>query len=417
MKSAPRFHYGWVIAGVGLLVIFSALGLARFSYTMVLPAMQTGLGMNNTEAGVLATANLIGYLGFALIGGALASRYGPRALIAFGLTLAGISMLLTGLADSTLVAAAWRVLTGIGSGASNVPMMALLPAWFAARRRGLASGIVVAGSAFALILTGLLVPFLLSVYGPNGWRVSWFVFGGLVLVVATVSFIFLRNWPSEKGLRQVGANHEDMAPGGKGDRMDWGRVYRSPKVWHLGLVYAAFGFSYIIFMTFFSKHLIAQGGYSQAEAGRLFMIMGWFSIPCGLLWGTASDVIGRKQAMIIVYLIHATAFSLFALWPSTPGFTLAAILFGISAWSIPAIVAASCGDVLGPKMAPAALGFTTFFFGIAQALGPVVAGAMADRAGSFAPAFILAAGVAIVGALSASLLRQSEPYCEVAPLA
>ena len=68
-------------------------------------------------------------------------------------------------------------------------------------------------------------------------------------------------------------------------------------------MYVAFGFSYIIYLTFFSKCLIAEGGYTQAEAGRLFMLMGWFSLLCGLIWGSVSDIIGRKGALAIVYLI------------------------------------------------------------------------------------------------------------------
>jgi MFS family permease len=135
------------------------------------------------------------------------------------------------------------------------------------------------------------------------------------------------------------------------------------------------------------------------------MLMGWASVLCGLIWGAVSDVIGRKGALIIVYLIHAVSFSLFALWPAAPGFTISAILFGLTAWSIPAIMAATCGDVLGPRLAPAALGFITLFFGVGQAIGPSVAGRMADLAGSFYPAFLLAGGVSLVGALGAALLR------------
>jgi MFS family permease len=116
-------------------------------------------------------------------------------------------------------------------------------------------------------------------------------------------------------------------------------------------------------------------------------------------------VIGRRRALIIVYIIHTVSFSLFALWPATPGFTLSAILFGLSAWSIPAIMAAACGDVLGSRLAPAALGFVTLLFGIGQAIAPSIAGAMADATGSFFAAYLLAAGVALLGALGAYLMR------------
>ena len=79
MADPPRgFHYCWVIMAMGTLVVFGSLGLARFGYTVVLPAMQTGIGMNNAQAGMLATANLIGYLALSVLGGALASRFGPR---------------------------------------------------------------------------------------------------------------------------------------------------------------------------------------------------------------------------------------------------------------------------------------------------------------------------------------------------
>jgi MFS family permease len=404
-SSDKSFHYGWIILIVGTLVVFGSLGLARFGYSVILPAMQTGLGMDNTQAGALATANLIGYLALSLIGGALASRYGPRALITVGLALAAIGMLFTGLTKSFIPAAIWRAITGVGSGASNVPVMGLMSAWFAKRRRGLAAGIAVAGSSIALIFVGPVVPRILSAYGDIGWRVCWFIFSGATMLLALGSLIFLRNRPSDIGLKPLGGTDGEPDKDSGTKRLQWGRVYKSAPVWHLGLVYVAFGFSYIIYMTFFYKRLIAEGGYTQEAAGRLFMIMGWFSLLCGLIWGTVSDMIGRKRALIIVYLIHTVSFTMFALWATKLGFTISAILFGLSAWSIPAIMAAACGDVLGSRLAPAALGFITLFFGIGQAIGPSVAGAIADHAGSLSPAFLLAGGVAFLGVLGSLFLR------------
>jgi len=409
-STTRRLHYAWVILIMGVLVVFGSLGLARFGYSVILPSMQAGLGMNNTQAGGLVTANLLGYVILSVLGGALAARYGPRNVITVGLALTGGGMLLTGFAGSFATATVWRALTGLGSGASNVPVMGLLAAWFAARRRGLASGIAVGGSSVALILVGPLVPRLLSVYGESGWRVSWFLFAGIVLALAVLGFFLLRNHPAEMGLRPAGDDSADDSPVTRHSSpapLDWGRVYRSTTVWHLGLVYIAFGLSYIVYMTFFTKYLIAEGGYSKEAAGNLFMIMGWFSLISGLIWGMASDAIGRKRALILVYLIHAVAFGLFGLWRTPTGFTLSAIVFGLAAWSVPAIMSATCGDLLGPRLAPAALGFITMFFGLGQAVGPSVAGAIADTRGSFSLAFVLAAVVALVGAGAAALLRPS----------
>jgi len=417
LEPAGRLHYAWVVLAMGTLVVFGALGLARFGYSMVLSAMQAGLALDNTQAGLLATANLAGYLLLSLIGGALASRFGPRMVIAAGLGIAGLGMFFTGLAGGFLSAAVWRALTGMGSGASNVPVMGLLSSWFGARRRGLAAGIAVSGSALALIFLGPVVPGILSQHGEAGWRVSWFLFGGLTLILALAGLLLLRNRPSEMGLRPLGEERGDPQSSTRQDtpgatrppqadgKLSWGSVYRSPRVWHLGMVYTAFGFSYIIYMTFFVKFLTVEAGYTGPEAGDLFMVMGWCSLFCGLLWGAVSDRIGRRRALMIVYLIQTTSFGLFGLGHGSHALALSAVLFGFTAWSIPAIMAAACGDVLGPRLAPAALGFITLFFGIGQAVAPGIAGAMADATGSFSSAFLLAAAAALLGFVGSWRIR------------
>jgi MFS family permease len=229
------------------------------------------------------------------------------------------------------------------------------------------------------------------------------VFGSAALVLAAVSFLVLRNRPADRGLTALGASETAAPPADRAGGLQWGLVYRAGAVWHLGLVYLAFGFSYIIYITFFVKRLVAEGSYTAAGAGQLLSVVGWISLVCGLLWGIVSDLIGRKRTLVIVYLIQAASFGLFALPTASATALVSALLFGLTAWSIPAIMAAACGDVVGPRLSPAALGFVTLFFGIGQAAGPAVAGAIADAAGSFAPAFLLAAGVALAGAVGAGL--------------
>jgi len=408
MNDHPaRFSYAWVVLAVGVAVVFGALGLARFGYTLVLPAMQGGLGISNTQAGALATVNLAGYLVLAAVGGALATRFGPRGVISAGLVLSGFGMLMTGFAQGFGMVAFWRGLTGVGSGASNVPVMGLLSAWFGKRRRGFATGLAASGSSAGLILLGLTVPRLLGHYGETGWRVCWFLFGGIAIVVAACAAVFLRNRPSEMGISPLGADAAEsgVTDSPAGPRPGIGHVYRSPAAWYMGLIYIAFGFSYIIYITFYFKHLITGGGYTRESAGGLFMLIGWLSLFCGVIWGAVSDRIGRRYALSAVFLLQSVSFVLFAVWHEPAGFLLSSIIFGLTAWSIPAIMAAACGDLFGGGAAPAALGFVTIFFGVGQALGPSVAGAIADATGTFDPAFLLAGGVALIGAVGSLFIR------------
>ena len=399
------FHYGWIILLVSTLTVLGALGFARFGYTMILPSMQEALHLSDTQTGGLATGNFVGYLALALVGGLIASRYGPRRVIAISMLLAGTTMMLTGLANSFYGALACRVLTGIGSGGSNVSAMALLAAWFAPRRRGLATGVTVAGSSLALIIMGRLVPCILDAFGTDGWRYSWIILGALVVLLGILTAALLRNRPEEKGLRPIAAEAIESTPVNKASSLEWGQIYRSSGVWHLALVYVAFGFSYIIYATYFAKYLQAEAGYTKEAAGNLWAVVGWISIFCGLIWGAVSDRIGRKRGLALVYLLQAISFATFALWRTPAGYLASAILFGLTAWSIPGIVAAACGDYVGSQMAPAALGFVTLFFGLGQAAGPLAAGGLADATSSFGPAFLVAAGVALLGGVGSLLMR------------
>jgi sugar phosphate permease len=395
-----------VVLAVSTLTSMGCIGFARFGYTVILPDMQAALDLNNTQTGALATGNFIGYLVLGVVGGFIASRYGPRRVIAASMLLTGLAMALTGLVNSFQGALVWRALTGVGSGGSNVPVMSLLSAWFAARRRGLATGVAVSGASLALMITGLLVPRILDGFDEDGWRYSWFILGAFVLLLGLLAFALLRNRPEEKGLQPIAAQPDEPAsPVTRASSLDWGLVYRSGAVWRLALVYVAFGFSYVIYGTFFAKYLQAEGGYTKEAAGNLWAIVGWISVFCGLIWGTVSDMIGRKYGLALVYLMQAVSYAVFALWQSPTGYTVSVILFGLTAWSIPSIVAATCGDYLGAQMAPAALGFVTLFFGVGQAAGPSVAGALADATGSFGPAFIMAAGAAFLGGVGSLLLR------------
>ncbi len=401
--SDRKFHYGWVVILTGLLVTIGAHGFGRMSYTLILPAMKDGLQFNYTELGLLGTGNFVGYLLMAIIGGFLAARFGTRVVIALALALMGITMILTGLAETFQFAFAMRLLTGLGNGAAYVPAMALGSAWFAAARRGFATGIVSAGIGGGTMIAGLVVPVLLGAYGIEGWRFAWYYLGGAVLVIAGVAALLIRSRPEEMGLTQVDASEQvETANFGKATvaPLDWGSV------WYLGLVYFMYGFSYIIYMTFFAAYLCKEMEMAPSEAGRLWAVVGGLSIFCGVIWDGLSDKLGRAAGAALAYLVLGTSYAIFALFQVSWGFYLSALIFGLTAWSIPTIMAATAGDYVGPRLAPAGLGFITLFFGIGQALGPAVGGYLADITRSFTGPFLLACGVSLVGmVLSLGLKR------------
>jgi MFS family permease len=142
-------------------------------------------------------------------------------------------------------------------------------------------------------------------------------------------------------------------------------------------------------------------------AGALWMQVGMVSIVSGFLWGSVSDRWGRRAALLWVFGLQGMAFLLFGLSRQWWGVYLSAALFALTAWSVPALMAALCGDLFGARLAPAALGLITMVFGLGQALGPYLAGVIADAMRSFAAAFLVAGATALlVGAGGSLTLRR-----------
>ncbi len=411
-KRGFVIHYGWIVIAMGTLTTIGAHGFGRMSYTLILPGMKDGLHFTYTELGLLGTGNFIGYMSLAIIGGILAAKFGSRIVITLALVLMGLTMILTGLAQSFSFAFLMRLFTGFGNGAAYVPAMALGSAWFVMKRRGFATGIVSGGIGGGTLIAGLLVPSILKTYGQEGWRFSWYFLGGGVLFISVLAYGFIRSQPDEKGLMPIGTEKEvstDPRPKEqKAKALQWGLVYRVKEVWYLGFVYFMYGFSYIIYMTFFAAYLIKEMGLSQGQAGAIWALVGGLSIFCGVIWGGISDILGRRYGSALAYLTLATAYTIFALVKTPFGFYFSAVIFGLTAWSIPTIMAAAAGDYVGPRLAPAGLGFITLFFGIGQALGPAVGGYLADLTRSFLVPFLLASGVSLAGtAFSLYLKRPS----------
>jgi MFS family permease len=105
-------------------------------------------------------------------------------------------------------------------------------------------------------------------------------------------------------------------------------------------------------------------------------------------------------------LVLALSYILYAAIKIEFGFYLSAIVFGLTAWSIPTIMAAAAGDYVGPRLAPAGLGFITLFFGIGQALGPALGGYLADVSKTFTLPFLVAGGISLIGMILSFYLKK-----------
>ena len=405
--SKPAIHYAWAVVLTGMLVIFACLGFGRFALGMLLPSMASSLGLSYSQIGFISTGNFIGYLAAVLLCSPLASRIGSRRLIVIALLLIGSSMALISKASSFSSVLLLYAVTGIGSGAANVPMMGLITAWFDRTVRGRAAGFVVIGSGFAIIISGKLIPFINRMVGPEGWRTSWLVLAAAITLVAVIAVLFLRNRPEEKGLVPLGSEGKTV-PAARAHDARRGSLYRNKSVYQLGVIYFLFGYTYVIYATFIVTTLVKERGLSESIAGNFWSWVGFLSLFSGPVFGTLSDRIGRKAGLMIVFAMQMMAYLLVAANLPPAFLYLSIFFFGVCAWSIPSIMVAAVSEYVGPERALAAFGFITFIFGLGQISGPAIAGVLAERTGSFSSSFFMAAAFAGTAIVLAAFLRKPQ---------
>ncbi|SNB45627.1 YbfB/YjiJ family MFS transporter [Geobacter sp. DSM 9736] len=393
-------HYGWIIVITGFFVLFSCLGLARYAYTMLLPAMQEGLGLSYDRMGFIGTANFVGYLLAVILSPHLIRRLRPRALVGAGLFIIAVAM--GGIAASQGFASivVLYTLAGMGGGFANIPMMALVTYWFHSEKRGRAAGLVIAGNGAAIIFAGFVVPRLTALFGLEGWRYGWSLLALITLCITGFAAALLRNDPAEKGLEPLG-HPPRVSPS---ELIPHDRRQNARMMLRLGILYLIFGATFMVFGTFIVATMVREFGFSQEKAGLYWSWVGFFSVFSGVGFGALSDRIGRKRGLALVFIVQTVAYVMAGLKLGGIVLAVSVVLYGLAVFAIPAIMAAAVGDYLGLARAASAFATVTLFFAFGQTIGPATAGIIARITGTFTTAYLIAAALTATGAVLALTL-------------
>ena len=373
--AMKAIHYGWVIVGVGVLVKMAGLGFGRFAYPMLIPSMKVSLGFNYMEMGLLSGAIMVGYFLFSLIGGLLATRFGPKRIVISSLLCGAISMFSIGRLSGFFPLLFFTFAMGAGGAGTHISMTTLPMAWFEEKRLGRALGIITGGTGLGIIVTGLLLPSLLSSLGQEAWRECWLLLALITGAVAVTAWILLKEKPGQIIVpRSSPADEKGSMPFRSGkDGLTLKAIF---------IVYFIFGFAYNIYATYFVAFMVGDTGLSEKMAGNIWALFGWMCMGSGLIWGFFSDRLGRRRALLWNNGIISISVLLPLLFHQPLLLGLSAFLFGSTFLGTVAVIAACIGDQVGEKRA-SVYGLVTLIHGIGQFLGTTLGGYFKDLTGSF----------------------------------
>jgi predicted MFS family arabinose efflux permease len=338
----------------------SALGFARFAYGLLLPAMRDDLGWSLTDAGMMSTANGLGYLVGALVTARVVRRWGVTAAFRGGMVLTAMSLAATAVSDDFLMLLVTRAVAGV-SGA----VVFITGGVIASRVT-----VYFAGTGLGIVVSGVAIPLL-----GEHWRGAWVGLGVAAGVATLVSWTAART---------------DEAP-----RTAQGRAR---PLWRIAVAYLLFAAGYITYITFLSAYLSAQ----HAPTARVILTwtaLGLAVMAAPALWSRPIATWPGTLTLLLGLLAVSAALA--------PVIVVSAIVYGATFMVVPAAVTALIKAHTEPADWTPTLAMFTTLFAAGQTAGPWLAGIIADHTSTDA-ALVWTAALCTAAAVTTALGLRKE---------
>jgi predicted MFS family arabinose efflux permease len=365
----------------GLAAMTAAIGIGRFVYTPILPAMLGALGWSKSDAGLVASANLLGYFIGALLAGRPFVIARPRPWLLTALTISAVSTAAMAVPSDMVSFVSLRFIGGVASAFAIVCTSTLVLERLSASGRGSLSAIQFAGVGFGVMISAIAVSTMLAA-GAN-WRTLWMGTGSLAILAAIAAALLIP--AAEDHRAPMKADVAGTPPPGMAAMI---------------VAYGLFGFGYIITATFLVAivRLTAEVRVLEPWVWTLF---GLAAIPSVTVWNWLGKRIGILNAFAAACAIEAVGVATSVEWVTIPGICLSALLLGGTFMGI-TVLGFMAGRMLSAGHPHQAFARMTASFSLGQMAGPLVAGFLSERLGDFrVPSLIAAAALIAAAGLSA----------------
>ncbi|WP_269505237.1 YbfB/YjiJ family MFS transporter [Burkholderia sp. IMCC1007] len=349
---APAFNvWRGTVSGASASLI--GIGLARFAYTPLLPAIIGAHWFPASTAAYLGAANLGGYLAGALVAGALARRAGSTTVLRAMMLIATLAFVACAVPVSFLWFFVWRFASGLSGGALMVLAAPAILTHVPPARRGFASGGIFTGIGLGIAASGTIVPILLR----QGLTATWL---GLALVSLLLTAVAWRGWPADDAPPAVAAPSR-AAPA------------HDLRAGSLRALYVEYGLNAVGLVPhmIFLVDYVARGLGKGVDAGAQYWVLyGLGAIVGPLACGHLADRAGFGRALRIAFAIEAAAVVLPLLGMGPAALMVSSVLVGAFTPGIVPLALGRVNELLAhhPLVAKRAWRGATTSFAIMQAV-------------------------------------------------
>lgn len=407
-EKQSKLHYAWIIlAALCVIRSLSAAGINNTGGLFLKPVSETlgiGIGSLSIYFSVSSLATLI----FMPIGGKVINRYPIKLVIMTAIVMQAGSFILLGFMNSVW---GWYLLSvpmGIG-GALLVNLIGpiLVNRWFG-KNPGTALGLLMASVG---IFGAVIQPVVSSFIAEKGWKSTYILLGLIILVpVLVVNFLFMKDYPKDKGLLPFGQKESNFDNGILQART--GVTLKEARGSHTFYLLLFFMVSITAFGSF-NQHLAAFGaelGYTASQVGAVLSIGMIGSTLGAILIGTVSDRIGAlKTTLGISFLIFVSIFCLRFGGMSIWVFGIGEFLLGISGMGIPVLAPLLTRAFFGEKEYEVIYSNVMIGAPLATILLLPLYGFIFDILGSYNVVFVILTALMIIGTICIVLADHKKP--------
>jgi predicted MFS family arabinose efflux permease len=365
----------------GLAALLVGIGLARFAYTPLIPALVEAGWFTPPAAAYLGAANLAGYLAGALLAHRLSRGRSPAAILRAAMVATTVTLLACAWPAGFTWFFVWRFLAGFTGAVLMVLAAPLILAGTPLGQRGRISGIIFTGVGLGIAASGTLVPALAGA----GVAAVWI---GLAASAALLTALAWRHWPMRP------PPPPGPAPAAPAVRAGW----------PIALLLLAYGLDAVGFVphtVFFVDYIARELGRGLAAGGATWVAFGLGAAGGPFLVGLAADRLGFANSLVLGLGLKALAVGLPAVWPTPLGLALSAVIVGALVPGIVALASGRAAELAGAGGHGQVWGWLTATFAAAQTAAAWGMSYLFAATGTSRPLFALACGALILATLAA----------------
>ena len=411
---SPRLHRAWIVAAITFVTLIAAAAF-RSTTSIMFEPLEHEFGWTRSLTSSAVSVNLIFYGLTAPFAATLMERFTIRRVAVSALALVALGTGLTVfMTQGWQLILYWGVFVGLGTGCLALVFGSLVANRWFTKRRGLVTGIFSAAYA-----TGQLIflPMLSNVVMTSGWRSSSLVVAAFAAAIIPLFFIGFKNSPAEANTEPYGGLSSE--PTGKAAprtaRATMGVLVeslRKPAFWILAGTFFVCGWTT---NGLIGAHFIPAAhdhGMPMGTAAGLLALVGIFDFVGTILSGWLTDRVNPVYLLLFYYGLRGLAlFTVpFVLGPTVELPLMFFVVFYGLDWiaTVPPTIEL-CRKYFGINQSPTVYGWVFASHMVGAAIAAAFAGAIRDTQGSYFIAWITAAVLCLVAAVSVLALKRIKP--------